>query len=255
MEEKNLQNEETTVVRHQEPKKNEKQRPVHTTPYSQEIQKHMNKCFPGRTERVFFDKLNDYLQVDIHILEAPTKQDFHVLYTVGMSALPMKLPDEFYPDYQMLERAELIALLPAEWQLPEPGEGETYNNTFWWPVDLLQYLARFPHEYKSWLGWGHTVPNSDKYVSYDEASTKLCGVMISALNEAISMFHAKDGTLINLYALLPLYKEEIDFKQQEGGKALLQKMVGINGFGMIIFPDRPNVCLEEGETDENEKES
>ena len=51
MEEKNLQNEETTVVRHQEPKKNEKQRPVHTTPYSQEIQKHMNKCFPGRTER------------------------------------------------------------------------------------------------------------------------------------------------------------------------------------------------------------
>ena len=108
MEEKNLQNEETTVVRHQEPKKNEKQRPVHTTPYSQEIQKHMNKCFPGRTERVFFDKLNDYLQVDIHILEAPTKQDFHVLYTVGMSALPMKLPDEFYPDYQMLERAELI---------------------------------------------------------------------------------------------------------------------------------------------------
>ena len=39
MEEKNLQNEETTVVRHQEPKKNEKQRPVHTTPYSQEIQK------------------------------------------------------------------------------------------------------------------------------------------------------------------------------------------------------------------------
>ena len=88
----------------------------------------MNKCFPGRTERVFFDKLNDYLQVDIHILEAPTKQDFHVLYTVGMSALPMKLPDEFYPDYQMLERAELIALLPAEWQLPEPAEGETYNN-------------------------------------------------------------------------------------------------------------------------------
>lgn len=122
-------------------------------------------------------------------------------------------------------------------------------------MDLLQYLARFPHEYKSWLGWGHTIPNSDKYVSYDEASTKLCGVMISALNEAISMFHAKDGTLINLYALLPLYKEEIDFKQQEGGEALLQKMVGINGFGMIIFPDRPNVCLEEGETKENEKES
>ncbi len=151
MEEKKLQNEETTVVRHQEPKKNEKQRPVHTTPYSQEIQKHMNKCFPGRTERVFFDKLNDYLQVDIHILEAPTKQDFHVLYTVGMSALPMQLPDEFYPDYQMLERAELIALLPAEWQLPEPAEGETYNNTFCcsiWQDSLMNTKA----------GWAGDIP-------------------------------------------------------------------------------------------------
>ncbi len=51
----------------------------------------------------------------------------------------------------------------------------------------------------------------------------------------------------NLYALLPLYKEEMIFKQKEGGEALLQKMAGINGFGMILFPDRPNVCLPEQE--------
>ncbi len=232
------------IYHHKEPKKAEKHRPVHKTPYETEIQKHMNKYFPNRVERVFFDRLNDNQRVDIHILEAPTKQDFHVLYTVGMSAFAMKLPDDFYPEYQMLERAELIALLPAEWQLTEPAEGETYNNTLWWPVDLLQYLARFPHEYHSWLGWGHTIPNSENYVSYDEASTKLCGVMLSALHENISMFHAEDGTLINFYALLPLYKEEIDFKQKEGGEALLQKMAEINGFGMILFPDRPNVCAE-----------
>lgn len=242
MEEQNKQ-----TLYHKEPKQTGKKRPVHTTPYGQEIQKHMQRCFPNRTERILFDKRNDFLQVDIHILEAPTKQDFHVLYTVGMSALPMQLPEEFYPDYQMLERAELITLLPAEWNLTEPTDGNSYDNTLWWPVDLLQYLARFPHEYQSWLGWGHTIPNSDRYVSYDEKSTALCGVMLSALHENISMFHTKDGTLINLYALLPLYKEEMIFKQKEGGEALLQKMAGINGFGMILFPDRPNVCLSEQE--------
>ena len=42
-----------------------------------------------------------------------------------------------------------------------------------------------------------------------------------------------------------LYKEEIDFKQKEGGEALLQKMADINGFGIILFPDRPNVCKED----------
>ena len=235
------------TVYHKEPKQHTKQRPVHTTPFAQEIQKHMQKYFPDRQEKVFYDRRSDYLQVDIHILEAPTKQDFHVLYTVGMSALPMQLPDNFYPEYQMLERAELIALLPAEWKVEEPKEGEEPPESLWWPLDLLQYLARFPHEYKSWLGFGHVIPNSEKYVPYDEKSTKLCGVMLSALHESISMFHAKDGTLLNLYALMPLYKEEIDFQQKEGSEALLQKMAGINGFGMIIFPDRPNVCVKQEE--------
>ncbi|MBM6828903.1 suppressor of fused domain protein [Anaerotignum lactatifermentans] len=236
---------EQTAVYHQEPRKQEKQRPVHVTPYSQEIQKHMLKCFPDRQEKVFYDKRSDFLQIDIHMLEAPTNKDFHVLYTVGMSALPMKLPKEFYPEYQMLERAELMVLLPAEWKLEEPSEGEDLNNSLWWPVDLLQYLARFPHEYETWLGWGHTIPNSDQYVSYDEKTTKLCGTMLSSLHENISMFHAKDGTLISFYTLLPLYREEIAFQQEAGSEAMLQKMGDINGFGMIVFPDRPNVCAEE----------
>ena len=241
--------EQNSVYRYEEPKQPEKQRPVHTTPYGQEIQKHMHKCFPDRQEKVFYDKRSDFLQIDIHLLEAPTKKDFHVLYTVGMSALPMTLPENFYPEYQMLER-EMMVLLPAEWKLEEPAEGEEWNNSLWWPVDLLQYLARFPHEYGTWLGWGHTIPNSDQYVSYDEKTTKLCGTMLSSLNETISMFHAKDGTLISFYTLLPLYREEIDFQQKEGSEALLKKMAGINGFGMIVFPDRPNVCLEEKEEPE-----
>lgn len=250
MEEKEIkQTAEASVYHHVEPKTSQKHRPVHVTSYAKEIQQHMNKCFPNRTERVFFDHRNDFVQVDIHILEAPTKQDFHVLYTVGMSALAMRLPESFYPEYQMLEHAELIALLPAEWKLTEPAEGEAYSNSLWWPVDLLQYLARFPHEYQSWLGWGHTIPNSERYVSYDEETTKLCGTMLSALHENISMFHTKNGTLINLYALLPLYQEEIAFQQKEGTEALLQKLSGINGFGMIFFPDRPNVCMDKAEGD------
>lgn len=239
---------EQKAVYHQEPQKQEKQRPVHTTPYDQEIQKHMQKCFSDRQEKVFYDKRSDFLQIDIHLLEAPTKKDFHVLYTVGMSALPMKLPEQFYPEYQMLERAELMVLLPAEWKLEEPAKGEALNNALWWPVDLLQYLARFPHEYETWLGWGHTIPNSDQYVPYDEKTTKLCGTMLSSLHENVSMFHAKDGTLISFYTLLPLYREEIAYQQEAGSEAMLQKMADINGFGMIIFPDRPNVCAEE-ETD------
>lgn len=228
---------------YKEPQTRTKKRPVHTTPYAKEIEKHMKSLFPERQERIFYEQSSDFLQVDIHLLEAPTKQDFHVVYTVGMSALPMALPLDLLPEYKDLERSELILLLPAEWKLTLSEDGQV-DNHLWWPVNLLKYLTRFPHEYQTWLGWGHVIPNSDAYVPYDEG-TKLCGVMLGALQEEISILRSKDGAQINFYALIPLYKEEIQTKQKEGVETLFSKLSALKGFGMIVFPDRPNVGLVE----------
>ncbi|KXL52458.1 suppressor of fused protein (SUFU) [Anaerotignum neopropionicum] len=209
------------------------------TPYGKEIDEHMKKQFPERKERVFYEQNSEFLQIEIHLLEAPTKKDFHVLYTVGMSALPMTLPEDLLPEYQALERAEILLLLPAEWSLFMPEDGKV-DNRLWWPVNLMKYLSYFPHENKTWLAFGHTLPNSEAYEPYDD-STKLCGVMLGALQEEISILRGKDGTQINLYPLIPLYKEEIEGKQEEGTEALITRLSTLNGFGMIVFPDRPNV--------------
>ncbi|MEA5057425.1 MAG: suppressor of fused domain protein [Anaerotignum propionicum] len=229
----------TSELHYKEPENTGKKRPVHTTSYDKEIDKHMKSLFPERKERVFYEQTSDFLQIDIHLLEAPTKKDFHVLYTVGMSALAMKLPEDLLPQYQALERAELMLLLPAEWSLILPEDGKV-DNRLWWPVNLMKYISRFPHEYQTWLGWGHTIPNSEEYLPYDE-STALCGVMLGALQEEISVMQCKDGTQINFYTLIPLFKEEIEGKQKEGTEALITKLSSLNGFGMIIFPDRPCV--------------
>lgn len=229
-------------LHYEEPKVSEKKRPVHTTPHDGDIEKHMKALFPNRAERVFYEQESEFLQIDIHFLEAPTKQDFHVLYTVGMSALPMTLPEDLLPEYQPLERGELMLLLPAEWNLTLPEDGKA-DNRLWWPVNLMKYLARFPHEYKTWLGWGHTIPNSEEYLPYDE-STALCGVMLGALQQEISVLKCKDETQINFYTLIPLYKEEIEAKRDAGTEAFIAKLSTITGFGMIVFPDRPNVALQ-----------
>lgn len=226
-------------VHYKEPKPLDKKRPVRKTAYEKEIDKHMKTLFPDRKERVFYEQNSDFLQIDIHLLEAPTKKDFHVLYTVGMSALPMTLPEDLLLKFKDLERAELMLLLPAEWSLPIPEDGKV-DNRLWWPVNLMKYLAYFPHEYHTWVAFGHTVSNSDDYVPYDE-STKLCGVMLGSLQEEISILRGKDGTQINFYTLIPLYKDEIQGKQEEGTEALITKLSAVNGFGMIVFPDRPNV--------------
>jgi hypothetical protein len=48
-----------------------------------------------------------------------------------------------------------------------------------------------------------------------------------------------------MYCVIPLYKEEMEYQKTAGTEALMQKLAALNGFGMIVFPDRPNVCETE----------
>ena len=179
-------------------------RPATVTPYEREICQHMEGLFPHRVTRVYREIDSEFLSVNVFVMKAPTKKDFHVLYTTGMSAMPMKLPQEFLPKYKDLERAELLLFLPAKWDILTGYETDAdVPDRLWWPVRLMKYLARFPHEFKTWLGWGHTLPNSADCVPYDE-STKLCGAMLGALQENISMFRTEDDTQINMYCVIPL---------------------------------------------------
>ena len=225
--------------------------PAHT-PYEREISEHMEAAFPGRETRVYHEIASEFIHVDVYVMKAPTKQDFHVIYTTGMSAMPMTLPEELLPEYKDLERAELLLFLPAEWDILTGYETDKdVPESLWWPVHLMKYLARFPHEYGTWLGWGHTIPNSAEYAPYDE-TTKLCGTLLGSLQEEISVFHTEDGTQINMYVMMPLYREEMEYKLEAGTEALLEKLFKLNGFGMVVFPDRPNVCIDAEETENTE---
>ncbi|MEI3505958.1 MAG: hypothetical protein V8Q32_00205, partial [Anaerotignum faecicola] len=55
----------------------------------------MEGLFPHRVTRVYREIDSEFLSVNVFVMKAPTKKDFHVLYTTGMSAMPMKLPQGF----------------------------------------------------------------------------------------------------------------------------------------------------------------
>ena len=228
------------VYRYKEPETLEKKRPVLKTEYAQEIEKHMKKAFPKRQEKIFYEKVSEFVQVDIHFMEAPTPDQVHVLYTVGMSSLPMALPEELVPEFKGLERAELILLLPSQWKLELTEEEEDHGQ--WWVVNLMKYLAKFPHEYKTWIGWGHVVGNSERFVPYDK-STQLCGAVLSALQEEISIMKAKDGTQLNFYVVTPVYKEEMDMIHTLGAQSFFEKLIPLKGHGVVVFSDRPNMGI------------
>lgn len=207
--------------------------------YTEEIVNHFDKVFPGRETNVFHEIISDVIHIDIHFMEPTEEEPFRIVYTTGMSDLPMTLPPELEEEWGHLKRAELMLFLPASWPVGSEAFEDEKN---FWPVKLLKQLARFPHQCNTWLGYGHTVPNFAEYEPYAE-NTGLNGVILSLLKEEISSFKTKDGTVINIYSLIPLYKEEMDYKLENGMDALFEKLSeDIEGSGFWIDPSRKNVC-------------
>lgn len=206
--------------------------------YTEEITDHFDKNFPDRVTSVFHEIISDIVHIDVYFMEPTEEEPFRVVYTTGMSDLLMTLPSEIEKEYSHLKRAELMMFLPATWST----DSEAFKDEkYYWPIRLLKQLARFPHEYNTWLGYGHTIPNSEEYDPYAE-NTKLNGVVLSALSENIRLINTKDGNLINVYSIIPLYKEEMAYKLENGIDALDEKLSEVEGNGLWIDASRKNVC-------------
>ena len=171
----------------------------------------------------------------------PTEeQDFFVLYTTGMSDLSMT-PDPNIPpqDSKDLELAELFLFLPGDWPLSK--EGMPPENAYW-PIRIMKFMARFPHEYHTWLGWGHTMPNGPDYAPLDD-SVRFGGVVFSGGDGRLGRLDTKDGRRLSLLHVVPAYKEEIEYKLKYGMDALMQ-LFQEKDVPIILDPNRPNLCAD-----------
>ncbi|MGG4440403.1 suppressor of fused domain protein [Brevibacillus fortis] len=207
--------------------------------YVEEIGKHFETVFAGRESSVFHEIISDTIHIDVNVMSPTEEEPFWVLYTNGMSDLPMTIPDEIQEQMEeSIDRAELMIFLPASWELTQESL-EDENN--YWPIRLMKQLARFPHQYNTWLGYGHTIPNYQEYEPYADG-TGLNGVVLFQLSEEISVIPTKDGNNIHTYFLIPLYKEEMEYKLEHGMDALLDKLFELDDDALILNPNRRNTC-------------
>lgn len=206
--------------------------------YIEEISEHFDRVYKGRETTVFHEIISDIIHIDVHFMAPTEEAPFWVVYTTGMSDLQMTLPEELEKEWGHLNRAELMLFLPENWTT----SSEAFkDDKYYWPIKLLKQLARFPHEYNTWLGYGHTIPNTNEYKPY-AYSTELNGAILSVLREDIRTFKTKDGNTINIYCVIPLYKEEMDYKLENGVDALFEKLTEVEGQGYLIQPSRKNAC-------------
>lgn len=215
--------------------------PAKGTPHTDEIGVHITH-YVGNITSVYHELVSTYVHVDVYWVEPTPERPFHTLVTSGMSDLPMHTPDA------AKDRAhiELCLSLPSSWPVDQAlnhtdedqntGDGQPY-----WPIWWLKFLARFPHQYQTWLGQGHTIPDGNQpFIDY----TRFCSfvllppVLFDDGFQQLKLPHYS----IYFYNLVPIYPEELQLKLDKGVNALIDRFNEYH-ISDVWAVDRVNVGL------------
>lgn len=199
------------------------------------ISEHIEK-YVGPIKSVFHEIISDKVHVDVHWVEPSEEQPFNILVTSGMSDRPMSVP-EGMEDFRF---AELCVLLPHDW----PMDMDAFKNEdYYWPIRCLKENAKFPHEWDTFLCFGHTTSGQDNEPF--SPNCPFCGFLVFVsvtLPEEFQTLTLENGDTIRFYCLIPLFAEEIAIKTEQGLDALLERFEE-NDVSDLIDMQRKNAGL------------
>jgi Suppressor of fused protein (SUFU) len=205
---------------------------------AEEIERHVTEHF-GEPSTVLHEILSEIVHLDIHVIKPRPDRNCWTLFTTGMSDRPMTTNGP-----EATRFAELMLSLPPDWRVdllrltPPSDDVEQW----YWPIRWLKILARLPHEYGTWLGPYHTVPNGDPPEPF-AADTRLCcwmllpPVRVPADAREVTL---ADGRTVRLLVLHALYPEEMRLKLDKGSDALLSAFDRAD-LSEVLTPDRASV--------------
>jgi hypothetical protein len=206
---------------------------------AEEVEKGIAATF-GEPVTVFHEIVSDVVHLDVHLVPPTSGREWWTLFTTGMSDRPMTVP----PGAEELRFAELMVKLPPSWEMqrlqvtPPPPDVERW----YWPMRELKKLARLPHEYSTWLGFGHSIPNGDPPAPF-APDTGLCGwVLLPPLEvpPEARQVRLQDGNVVHLYVLHALHRDEMELKLSRGMDALLDLFERAN-LSEVLDPGRPSL--------------
>jgi hypothetical protein len=155
------------------------------------------------------------------------------LFTVGMSAVPMVIPDG-QEEYRF---AELLIHLPASWRMPLASEPSEETS---WPVSWLHQIAYYPYQAKTWLGGQYTIISNDDPPEPLAPNTALSCVLLIADFAGCNPLRVRDKQ-IHVYTLVPIYAEKRDLESEHGVRELLRRLEQA-GVTAIVDVCRMNVA-------------
>jgi hypothetical protein len=211
------------------------------TAIASHIERHL-----GPVSGVYHEILSDKVHLDVHIVPPSADFPFYTLATSGMSDRPMTVPPGASPD-DAPPFAELCILLPSTWNIPtDPADVTTAfeDENVYWPIRWLKMLARLPHEYGSWLGFGHTIPNGEDAEPFADNTELGCMLVLTAISlpEEFQTLVISPEKTVQFYTLYPIYREEMVLKMDQGADALIDRFEEYN-ISDVLDLTRPNTAL------------
>lgn len=196
----------------------------------------------GKVETVLHEIVSDLVHIDVHVVVPSDDRPFYTLVTSGMSEAPMTTPE----GAEEFRFAELLICLPATWKLglgePNLKKGPLHDERNFWPIRLLKSAARMPHEYDTWLSYGHTLSHTETNDPYAPDTQMNAAILLPPITAPFDFWKLETPVrTTHFWSLYPLYQEELDLKMKRGSEALLEKFEK-HGVTDLLDPRRPNTC-------------
>jgi len=201
------------------------------------VETHIEEFFEDAEITVFHEIPTYDIHLDVYHIK-PKNAVFEMLMTSGMSSIAMNI-SSIQKDAENYQFAELMTLIPAGIDF-----GATYpsGKKHDWIIAMIKQAAKFPHFYDTWIGVGHSIQAEESIIPYSN-STKFCGCLVlptMTFPEEFQTIKSLNG-IINVYGLFPLYKEELQFKIENGFNKFVQFLIENNTEEIIDFK-RKNYC-------------
>lgn len=144
----------------------------------------------------------------------------NVLMTNGLSDFKMPVHEKHVGE----EYNELYFLLPNYWNI-EAIENPKFNWVFSW----LQRLKNFAIEKSAWYGHGHTFPCGQEMQSLSASMLQNHLILTRPieLDEDLAEINLEDKS-IGFLGVIPIFPDEMDFKQGRGTVQLFEKLRTFN---------------------------
>lgn len=190
----------------------------------------------GTPDIVLHEVQSELIHLDVHRIPPTDARPCITFVTTGMSDLPMKVP----PEEEVSPYAELMISLPPDW----PCDEEAWRDErHYWPIRLLKNAARFAHWCETWIGYGHSLQFGHETEPFAE-DTKLCAALVVpsvSVPSDLWRVEARPGKIVQIFAVMPIYAEELAYKIEQGAEALLARFDAADLLD-VVDPQRPNVC-------------